>query len=59
MTGRVAEHAEVAIGGRLMIVPDSAELQDAGLRGVDVADGEIQMELLRMCAAGQVGATQS
>ena len=52
MTGRVPEHAEVAIAGRLMLVPDGAELQDAGLRGVDVADGEIQMELLRMCAAG-------
>ena len=52
MTGRIVEDADVAVRGRLVVGADSAELEDAGLCGVNVADREVQVELLRVSAAG-------
>jgi hypothetical protein len=44
VTGRVVADTEVAVRGQLTIGADGAELEDAGLGGVDVADREVGME---------------
>jgi hypothetical protein len=59
VAGGIQEYAEPTVAGRLVLVPAGTEREHVGLGGVDVTDAEVEVELLGMSAARQVGAVQS
>ena len=52
MTGWIEKHPEPTIGRWLVIVPRRAELENARFGSVDVADGEVEVDLLGVRTAG-------
>src|SRR5699024_8172477 len=56
VAGRVDVHPEAARGGGLVLVHGRAERERPRLGRVDVGDGEVEVELLRVLAVGPGGA---